>query len=109
MFEVFHLRCKKVVFPCFSRYWPPFKISYLAHNCSAHKIKHNEKSREIVNLNDRLEMLYATSGQIVAEREDIGETVKSTPVIKKRREERLNSTQPPPQPTTTNLSRELVS
>ena len=74
------------------------------------QIKHNEKSREIANLNDRLEMLYAIVEQIVAEREDIiGETVKSTPVIKKRREERLNSTQPPPKPITTNLSRELVS
>ena len=74
------------------------------------QIKHNEKSREIANLNDRLEMLYATVEQIVAEREDIiGGTVKSTHVVKTKKRRKLNSTQPPPKPITTNLSRELVS
>ena len=71
------------------------EIESLKDKVNTLQIKHNEKSREIANLNDRLEMLYATVEQIVAEREDIiGGTVKSTPVVKtkKRRKAKQHPT-----------------
>jgi hypothetical protein len=59
-----------------------------------------EKSSEISELNERLEMLYATVEQILAEREETFiKTVKpseKTPQSRLRREEMLSSTPPLP-------------
>ena len=63
------------------------------------QIKDNEKSREIANLNDRLEMLYATVEQIVAEGEDIiEENPESTPVVKTKKRRKAKQ-HPTPSPT----------
>ena len=75
------------------------EIESLKDKVNTLQIKDNEKSREIANLNDRLEMLYATVEQIVAEREDIiEETPNSTPVVKTKKRRKAKQ-HPTPSPT----------
>ena len=68
------------------------------------EVKGSDKSKEISELNDRLEMLYATVEQIESEREDLFmEALKAgeiTPAVKGTKKRR-KAKQLPPQPIST--------
>ena len=67
------------------------------------EVKDSDKSKEISELNDRLEMLYATVEQIVSEREDLFmEALKAgkiTPAVKGTKKRRKAKQHPTPSPT----------
>ena len=72
------------------------------------KVKHledkdSDKSKDILELNDRIEMLYATVEQLVTEREDnLNEAVKAhetTPAVKGNKKRRKVKQHPTPSPT----------
>ena len=99
-----HQRCKFGEYCAFkhSENSQKKEINNLKEKVNSLEIKDCEKSKEISDLNNRLEMLYATVEQIVADREDMfreaAKSAQTTPTIKTKKRRKAKQ-HPSPSPT----------